>query len=156
MLKLAIEGRRANVLRKKGLKYEREVRNLKPRWMTGEGPSKTEEKLVNGVVMRSDKIKEKGRRWSNWGELRVENKKVKWRLDYKNKKEEEKGWRVEERCKGRKIKKWSGVEGEKKWKVPEHEVEQWRDEEDKKREVQGEEQMMELEPGKHKKWRLIL
>ena len=108
--------------------------------MTGEGPSKTEEKLVNGVVKRSDKIKEKGRRWSNWGELRVENKKVKWRLDYKNKKEEEKGWRVEERCKRRKIKKWSGVEGEKKWKeVPEHEVEQWRDEEDKKREVQGEE-----------------
>ena len=33
----------------------------------------------------------------------------------------------------------------------EHEVEQWRDEEDKKREVQGEEQMMELESGKHKK-----
>ena len=35
--------------------------------------------------------------------------------------------------------------------MPEHEVEQWRDEEDKEREVQGEEQMMELEPGKHKK-----
>lgn len=33
--------------------------------------------------------------------------------------------------------------------MPEHEVEQWRDEEDKKREVQGEEQIMELEPGKH-------
>ena len=30
--------------------------------MTGEGPSKTEEKLVNGVVTRSDKIEEKGRR----------------------------------------------------------------------------------------------
>ena len=144
-------------MRKKGLKYEREVSNLKSRWMTGEGPSKTEEKLVNGVVTRSNKIEEKGRRWSNWGELRVENRKVKWRLDYENKKEEGKGWRVEERCKGRKIKKWLGVKGEEKWKeVPEHEVEQWRDEEDKKREVQGEEQMMELEPGKHKKWRLIL
>ena len=45
--------------------------------MKGEGPSKTEEKLVNGVVTRSDKIKEKGRRRSNWGELRVENRKVK-------------------------------------------------------------------------------
>ena len=109
--------------------------------MTGEGPSKTEEKLVNGVVTRSDKIEEKGRRWSNWGELRVENRKVKWRLDYENKKEEGKGWRVEERCKGRKInKKWSGVKREEKWKeVGEHEVEQWRDEEDKKREEQGEE-----------------